>query len=75
MSLTNIMQATDLLLAFAISVIGSEAFAASFEVKAFNTVTLKRTGQRCADDPLCHNRLHPGIPMSTRAKPSDPHCV
>ena len=67
----SIMRASNLLLAFAISVIGSQAFAASFEVKAFNTVTLKRTGQRCADDPLCHNRLHPGIPMSTRAKPGD----
>ena len=49
----SIMRASNLLLAFTISVIGSEAFAASFEVKAFNTVTLKRTGQRCADDPLC----------------------
>jgi formamidase len=34
-------------------------------------VTLKRTGQRCADDALCFNRLHPAIPMSVRAKPGD----
>jgi formamidase len=65
------MRATSLFLAAAICGVGSEAPAASFEVKAFNTVTLKRTGQRCADDPLCINRLHPGIPMQVRAKPGD----
>jgi formamidase len=65
------MRATSLLLTAAICGIGSEAPAASFEVKAFNTVTLKRTGQRCADDPLCINRLHPVIPMQVRAKPGD----
>jgi hypothetical protein len=65
------LRASSLLFAVAACYIGSDALAASFEVKAFNTVTLKRTGQRCADDPLCINRLHPGIPMTTRAKPGD----
>jgi formamidase len=65
------LQASILLLALVCSCTASDALAASFEVKAFNTVTLERTGQRCADDPLCFNRLHPAIPMSVRAKPGD----
>ncbi len=65
------LQAITVLLVGWISDAGSDAGAASFEVKAFNTVTLKRTGQRCADDPLCINRLHPGVAMTARAKPGD----
>ena len=38
---------------------------------AIAAVELGGSGVRCADDPACINRLHPGIPMAARAQPGE----
>ncbi len=35
------------------------------------TITIPKTGARCADDPRCHNRWHPAIRPVATAQPGD----
>jgi formamidase len=35
------------------------------------TVTIPKTGAKCADDPACHNRWHPAIKPAATADPGD----
>lgn len=56
------------------AVVGSLLFCAtagagSYEVEAFDKVVLARSGENCAADENCFNRLHPAIPFAARAKP------
>jgi len=38
---------------------------------ALADVTVGGSGASCAEDPACHNRLHPDIPMAARAEPGE----
>jgi formamidase len=49
--------------------IAAVGFAAT--ARAEGVIRIPKTGDRCADDPRCHNRWHPAIPPVARAAPGD----
>jgi formamidase len=57
-----------------VAVLGSilvAAVAFATATRAERTITIAKTGARCADDPSCHNRWHPAIPRVAVAAPGD----
>ncbi|HYG68643.1 MAG TPA: acetamidase/formamidase family protein [Anaeromyxobacteraceae bacterium] len=59
---------------FRLAVFGSILVAAvgiAATARAEGVVRIPKTGDRCADDPRCHNRWHPAIPPVARASPGD----
>lgn len=57
--------------AAAITTLGAWTGASAGDRDPHRPLVIPKTGERCADDPKCHNRWHPAIPPVARAKSGD----
>jgi formamidase len=55
----------------AITTLGAWTGASAGDRDPHRPLVIPKTGERCADDPKCHNRWHPAIPPVARAKSGD----
>jgi formamidase len=55
-------------LAFAAALLAASAASAT---ERHRTIVIPKVGERCIDDPKCHNRWHPAIPAVATAAPGD----